>query len=68
MSDTTRRALLALLADGRALERGALLVVRGVHVLYPVRRLVQRLAAAGLDWPLGVLVPAAPGGALPDAS
>jgi (E)-4-hydroxy-3-methylbut-2-enyl-diphosphate synthase len=48
----------ALLREGRAFARGALLLVRGAHLLYPVRRLVQLLEAEGLDWPLGVLVPA----------
>jgi hypothetical protein len=62
--------LAALLGAGPALPGGALLVVRGERLLYPVRRLVQLLHGAGLDWPIGVLVPSArePGsadGALP---
>jgi (E)-4-hydroxy-3-methylbut-2-enyl-diphosphate synthase len=62
--------LAALLGAGPALPGGALLVVRGERLLYPVRRLVQLLDAVGLDWPIGVLVPGArepgsAGGALP---
>jgi (E)-4-hydroxy-3-methylbut-2-enyl-diphosphate synthase len=57
--------LAALLREGRAFPRGALLLLRGAHPLHPLRRLVQHLAAAGLDWPLGVLVPPGPHGTLP---
>ncbi|HUJ76554.1 MAG TPA: flavodoxin-dependent (E)-4-hydroxy-3-methylbut-2-enyl-diphosphate synthase, partial [bacterium] len=34
-------------------------------LLYPVRYLVRRLRELGLDWPVGVLVPALDSGALP---
>jgi (E)-4-hydroxy-3-methylbut-2-enyl-diphosphate synthase len=58
-------ALDRLLHAGSATGRGALLVVQGARLLFPVRRLVQRLAEAGLDWPLAVLVPAGPQGTSP---
>ncbi|HKI97734.1 MAG TPA: (E)-4-hydroxy-3-methylbut-2-enyl-diphosphate synthase [bacterium] len=56
-ADVDGPRLAPLLGEGRALSRGALLLVRGPHPLYAVRRLVQRLDAEGLDWPVGVLVP-----------
>jgi (E)-4-hydroxy-3-methylbut-2-enyl-diphosphate synthase len=55
----------ALLRRGREFTHGALLLVQGEHLLYPVRRLVNKLVANGLDWPLGVILPDAPDGRLP---
>jgi (E)-4-hydroxy-3-methylbut-2-enyl-diphosphate synthase len=49
-------ALARLLRDGAA-HPGLLLVVDGANPLMPVRYLANLLGRAGLDWPLGVLVP-----------
>ena len=54
-----------LLKRGRELPEGALLVVAGERLLYPLRRLVGLLAAAELDWPLAVMVSPVKAGELP---
>jgi (E)-4-hydroxy-3-methylbut-2-enyl-diphosphate synthase len=54
----------ALLRRGREFANGALLVVQGEHLLHPTRRLAGKLAQAGLDWPIAVVVPMTAGGAL----
>ena len=58
-------AVETLLKRGKELSEGALLVVAGGRLLYPVRRLVGLLDAAGLDWPLAVMVPPVKAGELP---
>ena len=49
--------LARLLDKGRAWPEGALMLVRGSHPLYPVRRLAGMLDQGGLHWPLGVVLP-----------
>ncbi|MCZ6647319.1 MAG: (E)-4-hydroxy-3-methylbut-2-enyl-diphosphate synthase [SAR324 cluster bacterium] len=55
----------ALLGRSAEFAGGALLLVAGERLLYPVRRLAGLLAAQGLDWPLGVLVPTIADGEAP---
>jgi (E)-4-hydroxy-3-methylbut-2-enyl-diphosphate synthase len=55
----------ALLRRAAEFTQGALLLVQGEHLLFPVRRLAGKLAQAGVDWPIGVILPDAPDGRLP---
>src|SRR5262249_1044718 len=55
----------ALLRRGNEFPHGALLLVQGEHLLFPVRRLADKLKANGLDWPIGVVLPDAEDGKLP---
>jgi (E)-4-hydroxy-3-methylbut-2-enyl-diphosphate synthase len=59
------RSLADLLRRGRDFPQGALLLLHGPHLLFPLRRLVDKLAAAGLDWPVGVMLPPVEAGGLP---
>ena len=59
------RLLKAGLEAGRGQGAAHLLILSGDRPLYPLRRLVGRLEAAGLDWPVGALVPDDPRGQPP---
>ncbi|MCH8076157.1 MAG: (E)-4-hydroxy-3-methylbut-2-enyl-diphosphate synthase [SAR324 cluster bacterium] len=64
-SEVDGPALRRLISAGTSAETSAgvsggrprLLILRGGRLLYPLRRLVGLLETAGLEWPLGVMVP-----------
>ncbi|MBI4083461.1 MAG: (E)-4-hydroxy-3-methylbut-2-enyl-diphosphate synthase [Candidatus Lambdaproteobacteria bacterium] len=50
-------ALVRLLEGADRWPQSALVLVKGPHYLYPIRRLAALLDARGLRWPIGAIVP-----------
>ena len=61
-SEVDGPALERLIVAGVPGGRPRLLILRGGRLLYPLRRLVGLLEAAGLQWPLAVMMPEVPEG------